>query len=174
MYRCPIQSDQLYTWSDKIAETVNRRLAQTPPGAFASTAPTQGHPAWLSHRALQTLWQAGMQMRRRSRPWPQVLSFGELPGLAATDGLRAAGVLPPGHRVAGQLSASPRDLRADLRDQSRAAAPPRGALRGRHARSTFRPPHIDRCGIGRRAPRQHARRLAHRRPQLFRHCGDSQ
>src|SRR5216684_7049553 len=119
MCQCRIQSDQLYTWSDENAETVDRRLAQTPPGASAPTAPTQGHPAWLSHRALQTLWQAGMQMRRRSSAWPQVLSFGELPGPAATDGLRAAGVLPPGHRVAGQLSSSPRDLRADLRDQSR-------------------------------------------------------
>ena len=32
-------------------------------------------------------------MRGRSRSWPQVLSFGELPGLAATNGLRASGVL---------------------------------------------------------------------------------
>src|ERR1700674_572615 len=133
-----IQSDQLYTWSDKNAETVDRRLAQTPPGASAPTASTQGHPAWLSHRALQTLWQAGMQMRRRSRPWSQVLSFGELPGLAATDGLRAAGVLPPDHRVAGQLPSSPRDLGADLRDQSRAAAPTRGALTTRVRTSIFR------------------------------------
>src|SRR5438552_11657947 len=149
MCRCRIQSDQLYTWSDRNAETVDRRLAQTPPGASAPAAPTQGHPAWLSHRALQTLRQARMQMRRRSRPWPQVLSFGELPGLAATDGLRAAGVLPPDHRVAGKLPSSPRDLRADLRDQSRAAAPARGALGGRMEQSKSRPPHTDRSGLGR-------------------------
>jgi hypothetical protein len=174
MYRCRIQSDQLYKWSDKNTETADRRPAQTPPRASAPTAPAPGHPAWLSHRALQAMWQAGMQVRRRSWSWPQVLSFGELPGSAAPDGLRAAGVLPPDHGVAGQLLPSSRDLRADLRDQSRAAAPARGVVRGRHERSTFRPPHIDRCGIGRRAPRQHARRLARRRPQLFRHCGDSQ
>ena len=39
MCRCRLQSDKLYTWSDGNAETVDRRLAQTPPGAFAPTSP---------------------------------------------------------------------------------------------------------------------------------------
>ena len=115
------------------------RIAKTPQRSPAPTAPAQGDPARLPHRALQAVRQAGMQMRRRSRPWPQVLSFGELPGLAAANGLCAAGVLRPDGRVPRQLPPSPRDLRGDLRDQPRTAAPPGGALKGRHERSAFSP-----------------------------------
>ena len=74
-------------------------------------------------------------MRRRPRSWPQVLSFGELPGLAATNGLRAAGAYAPTAEF--QLPPSPRDLRGDLRDQPRTAAPPRGALRDGRERNAF-------------------------------------
>src|ERR1017187_4623554 len=112
-----LRSDQLYTWSDKNAERTHCRIAETPQSPPAPTTPAQSDPARLPHRALQTMWQAGMQMRRRSRSWPQVLSFGELPGLAAANGLRAAGVLRSDCRVPRQLPPSPRDLGGDLRDQ---------------------------------------------------------
>jgi hypothetical protein len=168
-----IQSDQLNTWSDINAQRIRRHIAKTPQGSFAPTASTPGDPPRFPHRALQTMWQTGMQVRRRSRSWPQVLSFGELPGLAAANGLRAAGVLRSDCRVPRQLPPSPRDLGGDLRDQPRTAAPSRGALKDRHERSPFRPPCDYRCGIGRRAPRQYARRLARRRPEGFANCGDS-
>src|SRR5580704_2654627 len=103
LYR--LQSDQLYTWSDGSAKTIDRRLTQTPSSAAAPTATARCHPAWLSYRALQTLRQARMQVCRRPRSWSQVLSFGELSGPAATNGLCAAGVLRADHRVASQLSA---------------------------------------------------------------------
>ncbi len=167
-----IVSDQLYTWSDINAERTACRIAKTSQSSSAPTAPAQSHPARLPHRALQTLWQAGMPMRRRSRSWPQVLSFGELPRIAATNGLRAPGVLCSDRRSPRQLPPSPPDLGGDLRDQPRTAAPSRGALKGRHERTTFCPPSDDRCGIGRRAPRQYARRLARRRPKGFANWGD--
>ncbi len=135
--------------------------------------PAQSDPPRLPHRALQTMWQAGMQMRRGPRPWPQVLSFGELPGFAAANGLRAAGGLRSNRRVPRQLPPNPRDLREDLRDQPRTAAPPRGALKGRRERSAFCPPRSDRYGIGRYAPRQHARSLDRRRPRGLANCGGS-
>lgn len=166
-------SDQLLPWSARNAKPSHCRIAKTPRRSPAPTAPAPSDPARLPHRALQTMWQAGMQMRRRSRSWPQVLSFGELPGLAAANGLRAAGVLRSGCGVPRQLPPGPRGLRGDLRDQPRTAAPSRGALKGRHERSTFRPPCDVRCEIGRRAPRQYARRLARRRPKGFANCGDS-
>jgi len=173
MCLCRVQSDQLYTWSDKKrAERTHCRIAKTPQRSSAPAAPAQSDPPRLSHRALQTLWQAGMQMRRRPGSWPQVLSFGELPGLAAANGLRAAGVLPSGCRVPRQLPPGPRDLRGDLRDQPRTAGPSRGALRGHHERGTFSPARNGRCGVGRRAPRQYARSLARRRPNGFVNCGD--
>src|SRR6266567_7917625 len=161
MYFSPVESDQLYTWSDKNEEERARcYLEKTPPGPRAPTTPTQDDSARLADRALQTLWQAGMQVRRWSRSWTQVLPFGELPGIATANGLCAARVSRSDRRVRRQLPSSPRDLRSDLRDQPRTAAPPGGALKGHHARSAPRPPCANRCRIGGRAPRQYGRSLA--------------
>ena len=164
-------SDQLLTWSDEYTEADHGRPAKAPPSAPASIAAAQSHPAGFPHRALQTLWQARMQMRRRSRSWPQVLSVGELSRPAPTNGLRPARVLRAGERVPGQLSPCSPDSGGDLRDQPRAPAPPREALKDRHEQSALSPPRADRSGTGRRAPRQYARQLARPRPQLDRHCG---
>ena len=84
-------SDQFYTWSDEHTERTRCRTAKTPQCSCASTAPAHIDPARLPHRAIQTMWQARMQMRRRPRTWPQILSVGELSGPAAANGLRAAG-----------------------------------------------------------------------------------
>jgi len=167
MYFPAIQSDQLYTWSDENSKTVHRRIAKTPQRSPAPTASASSDPPRFSHRTLQTMRQAGMQMRRRPRPWPQVLFVGQLPRLTAANGLCAAGVLRSNGRVPGQLPSSPRDPGGDLRDQPRTAAPPRGALKACHAPSVFCPPHTDRCGIGRRTPRQYARCLARRQSKDF-------
>src|SRR6516165_3209725 len=162
-------SDQLSTWSD--IETDHRRLAKAPPSAPAPIAPAQSRPPWFPHRALQALWQARLQMRRRPRSWPQVLSVGELSRPAPTNGLRPARVLRAGERVPGQLPPRPPVLRGDLRDHPRAPTPSREALKDRHERSAASPPRADRSGTGRRAPRQYARQLARPRPQLDRRRG---
>ena len=159
-----ILSDQLYTWSETHEQRARRHIAKTPQRSSAPTASAQVHPPRFPHRALQTLWQTGMQMLRRPRSRPQVLSFGELSGLASANGLCAAGGSRPNGGVPRQLPQNPRDLREDLRDQPRTIAPPGGALKGPYERSAFRPPRTIRCCVGRRAPRQHARRLARRRP----------
>src|SRR4029453_10302543 len=109
MYLLVLESDQLYTWSDEDSEPVHCRIAETPQHSPAPTAPASSDPPRFSHRTLQTMRQAGMQMRRRSRPWPQVLPIGQLPGLAAANGLRAAGALRANGGVPGQLPPSPRD-----------------------------------------------------------------
>src|SRR5437016_13636650 len=127
MYFLLVESDQLYTWSDRNEEKrACCHLETTSSGSPAPTASTQGDPARLADRALQTLWQARMQVRRWSRSWTQVLPFGKLPGIAAADGLCAAGVARPNFGVRRQLPPGPRDLRGDLRDQPRTAAPPGG------------------------------------------------
>ena len=166
-----VQSDQLYTWSDEYRERASCYLEKTSPNAFAQVAPAHGDPARLADRALQVLRQARVQMRRGPRPWPQVLPFGEPPGLAATNGLCAAGGACSSRGVRSQLPPSPRDLRNDFRDQPRTIAPPRGALKGR---SCVRPAGIHRCWIGRRAPRQHGRSLAGGQPGRGDPCGDSE
>ena len=159
-------SDQLLTWSDENTEANHGRLAKTPPSAPAPTTPAQSCPPGFPHRALQTLWQARMQMRPRPRSWPQILPVGELSRLAPANGLRPARVLRAGERVPGQLPPRPPDLGGDLRDQPRAPTPSREALKDRHERSAVRPPCTDRSGSGRRAPRQYACQLARLRPQL--------
>src|ERR1700745_3622742 len=53
---------------------------------------------------------------------PKYLSLGQLPGIAAANGLRPAGALRPNGRVPGQSSPYPRDPGGDLRDQPRTAA----------------------------------------------------
>src|SRR5215467_2345601 len=164
-------SDQLLKWSDEDVEADHRRLAKAPPSAPAPIAPTQSCPPWFPHRALQTLWQARMQMRPGPRSWPQVLPVGELSRPASTNGLRPARVLRAGERVPGQLPPCPPSLGGDLRDQPRAPTPSREAVRDRHERSAASPPRADRSGTRRRALRQYARQLARPRPQLDRRRG---
>jgi len=168
-----ILSDQLYTWSDEHRKRTCCQPEKAPASACAPVAAAQGSTARLAHRAFQTLWQTRVQVRRRSRPWPQVLSFGEPLGLAATDGLCAAGMSRPDRRIGRQLSPSPRDLGSDLRDQPRTPAPPRGALKGRYGR-TLRPPSSDRCWVGRRTSRQYGRSLAGWQPGPCDQRGGSQ
>jgi hypothetical protein len=171
LYR--LQSDQLCTWSDEHAKTIDCGLAQTPSIAVAPTATARRHPAWLPHRALQTLWQARMQVCRWSRSWSQVLSFGELPGPATTDGLCATGALRADLRVPGQLPASSRAFGTDLRDQPRTVTPPRGALKSLYEHSTRCPCRPAGCRVGRCAPRQYARSVARQRLALLQRCGGS-
>ena len=157
-------SDQLYTWSDEYTKRILCRAAKTPQRSCAPTSPFEIDPAWLPNRALQTLRQAGMQVCRWARAWPEVLSVGKLSRPAATNGLRAAGCLRPNSGVSRQLSPKPRDSGNDLRDQPGTSAPPRGALKRHHERVTCRRPRPDRCGIGQRVSRQYARSLDRRRP----------
>src|ERR1039457_2357909 len=159
-------SDQLFAWSDENPKADHRSLAKTPPSAPAPAASAQRDPARFPHRALQTMWQARMQMCRRPRSWPQILSVGKLSRPAPANGLCPARVLRAGERVPGQLPPRPPDLGEDLRDQPRAPTPSREALKDRHERSAVIPPCTDRSGTGRRAPRQYARQLARPRPQL--------
>ena len=166
-------SDHLYTWSDEYAKGIRCRTAKASQPSCAPITATQIDFARVHHRAIQAMRQAGMQMRRRSRSWPEVLSVGELSRPAATNGLRAAGSLWTDGGVSRQLSPEPRNSGDDLRDQPRIAAPSRGALKRQHERVTACSSRSERCEIGRRASRQHARRLARRQRTQFVLCGGS-
>src|SRR4051812_5099442 len=126
MYPSQVKSDQLYTWSDACARENPFLLAKTPPISSAATAPTHRNPPWLAHRALQTVWQARLQMRQRSGAWSEVLPVGKLSGLSASHGLCPARALRSNYRVPRQLPTNPRDLRGDLRDQPRTTTASRG------------------------------------------------
>src|SRR5438045_9506956 len=114
MYLSTLQSDQSITWSDEDKEGAGDGVAQTAHCSYAPTAPTPGDPARLPYRALQALRQAGMQMRRRPRSRPQVLSVCQLPRLATANGLRSAGLSRSSGGASRQLSPGSRDVRGDL------------------------------------------------------------
>jgi len=167
-----ISSDQLFTWSATRDSKIHLRVEEAPPGASAQTPLPDSHPARLSYRTLQALWQAGLQMREGSWPRSQVLPVCELSPYAPANGVRTARVLPADQEVSYELSARSRDLRGDLRDQSRTAAPARGALRKPDERNIFLAHRHHRSETGRRPPRQYARDLARRRRLPDNHGGD--
>ena len=166
-----ILSDQYITWSDEDRNRIRRRATQTPQRSGTPAAAVEIDPARIADRAVQAMRQAGMQMRRGARTWPQVLPVGEFSGTTAADGLCAEGNVSAGGRVCRQLSPGPRRSGRDLRHQSRVAAPARGALEERHERIAGCPAHCDRCGGGRRTAGQYAGRLARREPPEFVFCG---
>ena len=165
-------SDQLYTWSDGYSERTRIRTAKAPQRSCPPTASAEINSARLPDRTIQTLWQARMQVCRRSRAWPEVLSVGKLSRPAAANGLRATGYLRPNSGISCQLSPEPRDSGNDLRDQSGTSAP-RGAIERHHERVIRRCPRHYRCGIGQCVSREHARSVDRRRPAEFFLCGGS-
>src|ERR1017187_9959305 len=84
-------SDHAYDWSDRSISKIIICVAQTPASVAAQTSAVGCDLARLADRALQALRQAGLQMCRRSRPWPEVLPVSELSRRATADGLRAPG-----------------------------------------------------------------------------------
>jgi hypothetical protein len=151
-----IGSDQFYNWSEKRKheETLCLHLAATSQGAPAADAPLSRHPPGLSHRTVQTVRQARMQVRRSSRPRAQVLPLRHAARRQAGDGLRALGLSRPGGPVPRELPFPAETSRADLRNQPRVAAPKRGTIEQPDGRR--RDPPFRGYGNGRHPHRQHA------------------
>lgn len=160
-------ADQLYTCPDDYAlpaaQTDYCCFAPAPTPADPAAATARSSTPWFSHRALQTLWQARLQMRSRPRSWPKILSLGQSLRATTANGLHSPGFLSPDHRISGQLSSASSDFGRDLRHQSRVAIPARCILRNRHESCLSRDLGSLRCRTRQPAPRQHAFRLA--RPQ---------
>jgi hypothetical protein len=167
-----IWSDQSFRWSATYAEEILCRPTKAPSGSARQAAAPRCHPSRFSHRTLQALWQAWLQMRQGARPWSQVLLVRELPEFTAANRLCSAEPPCRDQEIPYQLSARSRNLRADLRDQPRAAAPPRGALRAHDEHRFFRAHRADRSPISKHDRRQYARKLVRVSPQYFDNCGD--
>ncbi len=168
-------ADQLYTWTDnhalQFAQTDFCCSAQAPTSTSAADTTARSAASWLPHRALQTLWQAGLQMRSRPWAWPEVLPLGQSLRATAANGLHSPGLLPPDHRISGQPSAAPSDFGRDLRYQSRAVIASRGALRNRHEPRPLLSLGFLRCRRWQFASRQHALCLARQRRSRESHGG---
>ena len=168
-------ADQLYTWTDDYAlpaaQTDFCCSTPAPTSAAAAAATTRSSTPWFSHRALQTLWQARLQMRSRPRPWPKVLPVGQSLWATTANGLRSAGLSPRNQRISSQLSTTPSDFGRDLRHQSRTVIPARCILRNRHESCPSRNLASLRCRTRQPASRQYALRLVRQRNSCARHRG---
>jgi len=168
-------ADQLYTWTDthalQAAQTDFCCLATAAPPATAPDAAARSFAPWFSHRALQALWQTGLQMRPRPRPWPKVLPLGQSLPATAANGLRSTGLSPRNHRISSQLSTTPSDFGRDLCHQSRVAVPSRGILSNGYESYPSRSVAPLRCRTWQSARRQHALRLARQRSSRKSHGG---
>ncbi len=76
--------------------------------------------ARLFDRTIYSLWKAGMQVRRRSRSRPQILSIRQLSWTQAGTGLCTPEVRGSSKTISGQLQESKKNIRGDLQHQSRA------------------------------------------------------
>jgi|SRR5271155_3727061 len=166
-----ILSDHAFTWSAIYTEETLQRSTKASSDPSRQAASPRWHPSRFSHRTLQALWQARLQMRQGSRSWPQILLVRELSQCAAANGLCSAEPSSGDQEMPLQLSARSRNLRADLRDQPRAAAPPRGALRAHDEHRFFLAHRAHRSPISNRDRRQHARELVGLYTQCFDNCG---
>lgn len=167
MYSVQVRSDQLYTWSEICVRENLFCFAKTPPISSAPIPPARGDPTWLAHRALQTVWQARLQMCQGSGTRSQVLPVGKLPGLSTSHGLCAARAPRSDRRIPRQLPTNPRDSGGNLRDQPRTTTTSRGALRSRNGRCTLCTHRTVGSGNRRRSSGEHARSLARRRSQCL-------
>jgi hypothetical protein len=168
-----LSSDHVYDWSDRSIGKILLCVAQAPTGVAAQIATIGCGAAGLADRALQALWQAGLQMCRGAGPRPEVLPVGELPRRATANGLRTTGKSGSHSGARRQLPRGAHDARRGLRNQPRAAPAPRGALRGGGERNVATAYHIDRRNRCCAAPRQHGRDMARRRAAPRHHRGDN-
>ncbi len=166
-------ADQLYTCTDDYAlpaaQTDFCCSAPAPTSAASAAATARSSTPRFSHRALQTVWQARLQMRSRPRPWPQILSLGQSLRATTANGLHPPRLFSPDHRISGQLSSASSDFGRDLRHQSRTVIPARCILRNRHEPS--RKVASLRCRTRQPASRQHPLRLARPRNNREGRCG---
>src|SRR6516225_8553225 len=94
-----ILSDQSLAWSDSYDKKVHVCLEKAAPSPAEQTSFSDRHPPRFAYQTLQALWQARLQMRQGPRSRPQVLPVRKLSPFAPANGLRAAGVSPPGQEV---------------------------------------------------------------------------
>src|SRR6266478_1900820 len=152
-----IWSDQSFRWSATYAKEILRRPTKAPSSSTWQAAASRCHPSRFSHRTLQALWQAWLQMRQGARPWSQVLLVRELPEFTAANRLCSAEPSCRDQEIPRQLSTRSRNLR--------------GALRTHDEHRFFRAHRADRSPISKHDRRQYARELVGLFTQCFDNCG---
>ena len=86
-------------------------------------------PARLFDRTIYSLWKAGMQVRRRSRSRPQILSIRQLSWTQARTGICTPEIRGSSKAISGQLPESKKNIRGDLQHQSRTLTTERNTVK---------------------------------------------
>jgi len=94
------------------------------------------HLEGFTYRTLYPLWQTRMQVRKYSRPWPQILSVGQLSGSQTRTRICSSEGPPASRGVTHQFSDDQADPRRDLEHQSRTAAPQKRVLKNTYGYRT--------------------------------------
>ena len=128
-----VQSDQLYNWSDIHGTKDNKSSPAKTKSTPSQAASFADRSARFTHRAIQALWQARMQMCGGARPRSQVLPIHQSPWKKTRDGLRACRIPWEGEGLFGELSQGQRNPRRTLLHQPRAIAPKGTFLEGFYA-----------------------------------------
>ena len=136
-------SDQLINWSDTYErkEILFTALEKAQYPARPSIHLGLPSPAWVTHRALQAVRETRVQVCKRPRARPQVLSFGQSFQNPPRDGLRPTGTSSQGREVSPQFPASQGSHRRNLQYQSGTSPQARGVLNHPHDAPLF---HISR------------------------------
>src|SRR5258708_32650679 len=107
-----ILSDHAFTWSAIYTEETLQRSTKASSDSSRQAASPRWHPSRFSHRTLQALWKARLQIGQGPRPWPQVLLVRELPECATAIGRCSAEPSCRDHDIPRPLSTHSQNLRA--------------------------------------------------------------
>ena len=127
-------SDQLIDWSDN-EETKRCLAAEETATTRSPTDPTRDRSSWLTYRALQTLRETRMPVRRWSRPRSKVLLIDQSIGSSSTDALCPSELSQTGGELPGSLSEDSTKPERDCEHQPRAFKASRDIVERLHARS---------------------------------------
>ena len=122
-----MRSDHLNDWSEELGPVLGRSSAPETVDAPATAAAAPCAGPGFAHRALQALWEAGLQVCPRTWARTQVLPLGEPLRGTAPHGVCPRRRSRRGRSLARELPPRARNPRGGLRDQPRALAPQRGA-----------------------------------------------
>jgi hypothetical protein len=155
MKKSKLLSDQYDNWSDIFAETIAPIASESTQNPAAQTSAFVCAVARLAHRALQTMWQARMQMCSGKRARPKVLPFHQPARSDTGHGLCSTGSSRHGRTVHRKLSLGPRNPRSNLQHQSRTASSQGASIENRRG---HRKPDIFGCCSDRSPPGGHPHR----------------
>jgi len=122
MRKNDVISDQFNKWSDIYEKQTHQHSSAKTKNTFAQTAKAGSHFERLFNRALQALWQTGVQMCSWPGPWAKVLFIRQQAGQQTTNGLRSTRFKGKGRTIPGKLPQDKVDFRGALRHQPRAFA----------------------------------------------------